>query len=99
MRATSTRKCSCRTDLAAPLLAALAGLSLFPSHAQHSAESRASAPAQPSATFEEMILEVDLNQQGIDKMLLVLRRGDGMFFLRTDDIAAFHLKTPGIAPH
>lgn len=99
MRATSTRKCSCRTDLAAPLLAALAGLCLFPSHARPAAAATAATPAQPGPAFEEMILEVDLNRQDINRMLLVLRRGDGSFFLRIADLEAFHLKTPSVAPH
>ena len=50
-------------------------------------------------SYEEMFLEVDLNRQGINKPTLVLRRGDRMFLLKAEDLAAFRLKTPSTAPH
>lgn len=59
--------------------------------------------AQPKAagmplTFEELLLEVDLNQQGVNKSLLVLRRSDGMFLIGARDLTDFHLLTPSTAP-
>ena len=41
---------------------------------------------------------MDLNQQGINKSLLVLRRSDGMFMIGARDLTDFHLLTPSTAP-
>ena len=54
-------------------------------------------PLKPR-TFEELLLEVDLNEQGVNKSLVVLRRDDGMFYLAAKDLAEFHLVTPSTAP-
>jgi outer membrane usher protein len=60
---------------------------------------RALGAQRTGASYEEMFLEVDLNRQGINKPMLVLRRGDRMFLLKAEDLAAFRLKTPSTAPY
>ena len=47
---------------------------------------------------EEMLLEVDVNKQDVNKAVLVLRREDGMFLLRADDLPEFRLQTPSREP-
>ena len=54
---------------------------------------------RPAPTYEEMLLEVDVNEQKVNAALLVLRRDDGMFLLKRDDLAAFRLVTPSTAPY
>lgn len=87
---------------------------LVPSHAQALrlaqmlGESRSPAtsgapPAQPgrdsALAYEEALLEVDVNRQGINRSSVVLRRSDGMYLLALPDLQAFRLNTPSTAPH
>lgn len=55
------------------------------------------APAPPTG-YEEVLLEVDVNRQGINRSTVALRRPDGMYLLKPEDLAAFRLKTPSTAP-
>lgn len=107
MPATSTRTSTCRTEArgAPARLAAFLLAGILP-HA-HCEPLRldpwlriAAAPGAPArATYEELLVEVDVNNQGMDRSILVLRRGDGMFFLKAEDLAAFRLKPPSTAPY
>ena len=40
-----------------------------------------------------------MNDQNVNTAVLVLRRNDGMFLLRLQDLAAFRLTTPSTAPY
>ena len=60
---------------------------------------RGEGPAKGPLRYEERLVEVDLNEQGINKSVLVLRRGDGMFLLPHGELASFRLKTPSTAPY
>lgn len=57
----------------------------------------ATAPA--SAAYEEVLLEVDVNRQGINRSTVALRRSDGMYLLKPEDLTAFRLKAPSTAPY
>lgn len=79
-------------DRAAPLF-------LRPASALTLAAAPHASPPVPSAhTFEEMLLEVDLNEQDVNKSLVILRRDDGLFYLAAKDLGEFHLITPSTAP-
>jgi len=88
MPATSTRTSTCRTETrgARARLAALL-LAGFLTHAY----------GEP--LYEELLVEADVNNQGVDRTIVVLRRGDGMFLVKAEDLAAFRLKPPSIAPY
>jgi len=88
MPATSTRTSTCRTETrgARARLAALL-LAGFLAHAY----------GEP--LYEELLVEADVNNQGVDRTIVVLRRGDGMFLVKAEDLAAFRLKPPSIAPY
>jgi outer membrane usher protein len=60
---------------------------------------RGEGPAKAPFLYEERLVEVDLNEQGINKSVLVLRRSDGMFMLPHGELASFRLKTPSTAPY
>jgi len=53
--------------------------------------SRASA-----SDMEEMVLEVDVNQQGLNETAIVLRAKDGAFFVSEEDLDRWRLRKPGV---
>ena len=58
----------------------------------------AAAPRSPGP-LEEMLLEVDVNQQQMNRSILVLRRADGMFFVSAADLDSFRLLRPAGEPY
>ena len=54
-------------------------------------------PARPSdSDMEELVLEVDVNQQGLDDSVIVLRTGDGAFYFAEEDLDRWRLRKPGV---
>lgn len=56
----------------------------------------ARTPRASAGDMEEMVLEVDVNQQGINATALVLRARDGAFFVSEEDLDHWRLRKPGV---
>jgi len=98
MPATSTRSSTWLTDPGAKR--SVAACILCGALAIATAARGAEGPAVKTApaTYQETLLEVDINKQGINKSTIVLRRNDGVFLLKSADLADFRLKIPSTAP-
>ena len=46
--------------------------------------------------MEELVLEVDVNEQGLDDTAIVLRAKDGAFFVAEEDLDRWRLRKPGV---
>jgi outer membrane usher protein len=73
-----------------------------PANAQSSATERAPSllPAllAPDAKDEELLLQVDLNAQGLDDTVLVLRDRDGKIAVPVDSLDRWRLRRPDVVP-
>jgi outer membrane usher protein len=54
--------------------------------------------AEPERQFEELVLEVRINDQNMQEMLVVLRDADGGFWIDTSDLERLRLRLPATAP-
>jgi outer membrane usher protein len=84
-----------------PALAAAAGPGSAPTQPATSRnESETVAPARtPRASagdMEELVLEVDVNQQGLNDTAIILRAKDGAFFVAEEDLDRWRLRKPGV---
>jgi len=63
-------------------------------------ESETIAPARTPRSFasdmEEMVLEVDVNEQGINDTAIVLRAKDGAYFVSEEDLDRWRLRKPEV---
>ena len=46
--------------------------------------------------MEELVLEVDVNQQGFNDTAIVLRARDGTFYIAEEDLDRWRLRKPGV---
>ena len=73
-----------------------------PANAQPSAPERAPpllpALLAPDASDEELLLQVDLNAQGLTDTVLVLRSADGKIAVPVDSLDRWRLRRPDVAP-
>src|SRR4051812_35536325 len=77
-----------------------------PGRIQKSFHAQLQAPQQPAPApqglrrdnFEEALLEVDINQQGLDETALFLRTQDGMLWMAEDDLQRWRLRKPDSSP-
>ena len=56
----------------------------------------ARTPRASAGDMEELVLEVDVNQQGINDTAVVLRAKDGAFFVAEEDLDHWRLRKPGV---
>ena len=56
----------------------------------------ARTPRTAAGELEELVLEVDVNQQGINETAIVLRANDGAFFVAEEDLDRWRLRKPGV---
>jgi outer membrane usher protein len=56
----------------------------------------ARTPRASAGDMEELVLEVDVNQQGINDTAIVLRAKDGAFFVSEEDLDRWRLRKPGV---
>jgi outer membrane usher protein len=56
----------------------------------------AHTPRGSASDMEELVLEVDVNQQGINDTAVVLRAKDGAFFVAEEDLDRWRLRKPGV---
>jgi outer membrane usher protein len=61
-----------------------------------------SSPAPPVAgaprNLQELLVEADVNQQGLRDSILVLRDATGRFLFAADDLKRWRVRRPGVAP-
>ena len=74
---------------AAPVLAQQPGAG-----EEHGAAERAARPL--AGEMEELMLEVEVNQQGFRDGAIVLRAADGAFFFSEEDLDRWRLRKPGV---
>jgi outer membrane usher protein len=77
-----------------PVLA-LAAISPAP---RHLLAAEAAATTIPTAAFEEVVVELRINEQDSQEMLVILRDADGAFWIDAADLARLRLKPPRGAP-
>ena len=64
--------------------------------AQNAAPATARSTQASAAELEELVLEVDVNQQGLKDSAIVLRAADGAFFVAEEDLDRWRLRKPGV---
>src|SRR5437764_1307219 len=76
-----------------------------PANAQPSAAEKVAPGAAPPAVLpaapardEELLLQVDVNAQGLEDTVLVLRGPDGKIAVPVDSLDRWRLRRPGVAP-
>ncbi len=56
----------------------------------------ARTPRASAGEMEELVLEIDVNQQGLNETAIVLRAKDGAFFVSEEDLGRWRLRKPGV---
>ena len=54
---------------------------------------------QPGETLAEVLFQVDINQQGLNETVMLLKRADGTFLMSADDLERWRLQAPGAVPY
>ena len=79
------------------MFAVIGPASAQPTTSEHVAPPAAGLP-EPQAAFEELLLQVDVNAQGLADTVLVLRGADGTIAVPVDSLDRWRLRRPEAAP-